>query len=370
MERLGPVPQNSWLGRDGPLLAQAVEDACHWIRRVRHEGKNWVVFPAPSVPELYPNMGHTEDSSFSTAKKEIANSLGELTLLWYVGVSKRHDAHALGIRRWTDPNCTATSIGITGPKTQPTLQAILNINHTNDGPNVAPARVSACEEIWRKEPPLEFYVDFETVSDLEDDFSQIPNKGGEPLIFMIGCGHVEEGEWRFKCFIADALAEKCEERIIDQWLVHMEEVRLRLAPELERPLLIHWSPAESITIETAYNSAIERHPHRREEWSTPNWFDFLNKVIKAEPVVVRGALAFGLKKVGQAMHNNGLIQTSWEDSPLDGLGAMVGAWRSAAEAAERGVPLAEIDLMQGIRDYNEVDCKVMMEIVKYLRSNH
>ncbi len=70
------------------------------------------------------------------------------------------------------------------------------------------------------------------------------------------------------------------------------------------------------------------------------------------------------------MHSYGIIETNWEDSSLDGLGAMVGAWRCATEAAKTTVPLAEIDLMQDIRRYNEVDCKVMMEIVTYLRQNH
>ena len=31
--------------------------------------------------------------------------------------------------------------------------------------------------------------------------------------------------------------------------------------------------------------------------------------------------------------------------------------------------LLNLELMQEIRDYNEVDCKAMMEIVRYLRAN-
>ena len=64
------------------------------------------------------------------------------------------------------------------------------------------------------------YVDFETVSDLADDFSRIPERGGQPLIFMIGCGHIEDGDWIFASFTADSLAEPAEARIIDEWLNH------------------------------------------------------------------------------------------------------------------------------------------------------
>ena len=105
-------------------------------------------------------------------------------------------------------------------------------------------------------------------------------------------------------------------------------------------------------------------------WLEPCWFDFLKQVVKAEPVVVRGAFAFGLKAVAQAMRSHGFIETQWADGPVDGLGAMVGAWWCADEAKKLGVSLREIDLMQSIERYNEVDCKVMMEIVRYLRQNH
>ena len=47
--------------------------------------------------------------------------------------------------------------------------------------------------------------------------------------------------------------------------------------------------------------------------------------MREEPVVVRGALGFGLKAVASALHTHGLIKTDWVDSPIDGLGAMAPA---------------------------------------------
>ena len=70
------------------------------------------------------------------------------------------------------------------------------------------------------------------------------------------------------------------------------------------------------------------------------------------------------------MHSHGLIETDWEDNQVDGLGAMVGAWRCDAEAHKKGVPMGDLELMRQIARYNEVDCKVMMEIVRYLRGHH
>ncbi len=368
MELLAPVMQNSNV-RKGTSLAQAVSQAMNWVRQVRKEGDQWTVFPEPTVPELRPNMKNDEDAPWSQEKKNIAEQLEDLTLLWNVGVDKRQDANNIGILRWRDPKCTATSIGITGQKRQPTLQDILSINQSAQGPSVAPPTITAAAQMWRVEPPLEFYVDFETVNDLDDDFSLIPKRGGLPMIFMIGCGHVENKDWKFQFFTADSLKEDYEATIIDKWLAHMKAVRDRVASGTQ-PLVIHWSQAETSSLVTAYNSAAQRHTQREKDWTTPLWFDFWKEVIKEEPVVVRGALSFGLKAITQAMRNLGFIETKWESGPVDGLGAMVGALWCADQASKTGVSLSQIDLMKGIQEYNEVDCKVMMEIVRYLRLNH
>ena len=156
--------------------------------------------------------------------------------------------------------------------------------------------------------------------------------------------------------------------IIDEWIEHMESVRVRLAPEVNEPILFHWSPAEVTNFQNAYNSAKDR--HKEHNWPSMQWFDFLGKVVREEPVVVKGAFAFGLKAVSTALHSQGLIETIWGDGPSDGLGAMVAAWWCDQEARRLDVPIGAIDLMGEVVEYNEVDCKVMMEIIQYLRANH
>ena len=133
------------------------------------------------------------------------------------------------------------------------------------------------------------------------------------------------------------------------------------------PLVIHWSGAEPINFETAYNSARERHPDRA--WTSPRWFDVLKRVFHAEPVVVRGAFGFGLKEIARALQGHCLIGTLWEDSSLDGLGAMTGAWWSYEEGRGSGVLFERVDLMRVIVRYNEVDCQVLMEVMQFLRHN-
>jgi hypothetical protein len=365
MERLGAVRLESTLG--GRPRAARVVEAAGWVRRVRSEGGDWRVLPRPSAPELWPSNGGSSGFPWGTTHARITAELSDLTMLWQVGDDKRNRAHAQGIYSWRDPRCTAEALEVTGDHNRATLQAILDVNQSEDGPAVTPPRVSAAEDQWRAPPPLEFYVDFETVSDLADDFSTIPAKGGRPLIFMIGCGHMEGGEWTFRCFIAEDLSEAAEERVIDGWLEHMEDVKRRMGVT-DDVRVLHWSQAEVSEMETSYRSAAARHPTRT--WPPVQWFDFLGQVVRAEPVVVRGAFGFGLKAVAKALHGQGLIETRWDDGPMDGLGAMVGAWWCAEEAQTAGIALADVPLMGEIARYNEVDCRVVMEIVRYLREHH
>ncbi len=51
------------------------------------------------------------------------------------------------------------------------------------------------------------------------------------------------------------------------------------------------------------------------------------------------------------------------------MGATVGAWWREDEAKRRSVRPRDPDLMQEIARYNEVDCRGMMEILRYLRAH-
>ena len=392
LERLGPIPQQGTVTRGFPI-ADAVGEALHWVRRVRTEGQNWRVLPTPSVPELYPNMSNAdagemmldispperepgaggEDAAgqWVGVKKWLAAELKELTQLWQVGVDKRNEAHKGGLFRWDDPQITPEAVGVTGRTQAPVLTQVLTVNQpAYAGPPVLPVRIEKTRGDWQETPGVEFYVDFEFCSDLNDDFSTLPEKGGQPLIFLIGCGHIENGAWQFTSWCTHTLSEEEELRIIRDWTAHMFAVRDRLDPQNSQPRIFHWAAAELTALENAHNSARARH-RERADWPKPlGWYDFLQNVMRTEPVVVRGALGFGLKAVANAMHENGLIATNWADSPVDGLGAMVGAWRCDAEARQKGVSMTELALMREITRYNEVDCKVMMEIVRYLRERH
>lgn len=375
MDMLAPVSHTEVLR--GRPLGDHADRAAEWLRRMRLTGDDWDALPEPTVNELRPNA-KGEPGEWSSAVKRIIEQTEDLTVLWHVSATRRSAANAKGLTSWKDPRATPEALGITGDVRTATLRALLVANRSEppqprsavDLTAVRPTVVTARRFQWATEPSLEFFVDYETVSDLDDDFSELPKRGGQPLIFMIGCGHIEDGEWNFECFIANDLTEPSEYVVIEDWLQHMASVRARVAPA-SNPWVYHWSGHEQSTLQTAYNAAARRHPQRSAAWASPNWFDLLKLVIKAQPVVVRGAHGFGLKAMTNAMHEAGLVTTQWTDGPTDGLGAMVAAWTCQQHVRDgHASSLAGLDLMQEVRAYNETDCKAMQEVLQHLRRHH
>jgi hypothetical protein len=367
-ERLARVDGERRLVNRKTTLEQFGAEAVAWIRRLRASGADWHVLREPSVPELYPHARNSDDAPWHSAKREIANALGELTLLPGMNPERRAAAHASGIRRWSDHGISATRLGVTSPAHAARLDAVLAANCASSPPIVMPAKIES-DATWREKAPIEFYVDFETVSNLDDDFSTLPSVGGQPLIVQIGCGYSTiDGTLRFAQWTVDSLTVDEERRIIDAWTGHMADACAEAKACLADTRICHWSAAEPVNLERAYNAARVRHPDAA--WpSTLPWFDVLERVIRSAPVAVTGAFNFGLKAIAKAMHSAGLISTIWSDGPTDGLGAMAATWSAARESTAAKTRLSDHRLMQQIARYNEVDCRAMHEILAWLRTN-
>jgi predicted RecB family nuclease len=309
-------------------------------------------------------MKADQDGPWHDAKAKIGAALADLTLLPRVNLTHRARAHDAGVTRWDDPRVSAELLGIANEREAAIVDAVLTVNR-NGGVAIVPERITAAADVWRHRAPVEVFVDFEFLPDLNDDFAAFPRKGGQALIFQIGCGTYRDGEWRFRQFTTDELSLAAEARMIDAWLAHLHAIATEAGCVVGDIRLVHWSPAETSNFERAYDNARVRHPDR--DWPELSWFDLLHDVVQAEPLVVRGAFSFSLKPIARSLHALGHIQTLWGDGLADGAGAMAGAWNAAVEARRKGVTLEATEVMGEIARYNEVDCRVMAEILDYLR---
>jgi hypothetical protein len=100
------------------------------------------------------------------------------------------------------------------------------------------------------------------------------------------------------------------------------------------------------------------------------WVDLYDEMIK-EPVVVKGCFRYKLKHFANAMYKHNMIQTCWGSGKMsDGLKAMLEAIKIYRnhEANNRQRSICD-DNFSEIIYYNEVDCRVMWEIIEYIRNN-
>ncbi|AYV81281.1 MAG: hypothetical protein Harvfovirus24_17 [Harvfovirus sp.] len=327
-------------------------EAIRWVRNVREEGSKWSVVP-PSVVELYPNMSNSSDTPWSKVKESIAKEIEELTQLWMVGPKNRNIGHKNGVFSWSQKGCTAASLGIQGKKIAPILNKIIDINQSDD--DLSPRVIMNNDFSWQQETNLDLYVDFETVNGcfLKKPTNIYNNHSENNIIFLIGMGYGNMGKWKFDNFKMESLNIDCEENIIDRWIERVDELCCG-----GRARIFHWGNAEF----TSLNLANRRHGNKWDKWlQKVVWID-LCRIFQDEPIVVKGAFRFKLKDIAKNMYRLKMIESTWDVNIGigDGFSAMVDAI-SYYNGDQPSI------VMTNIESYNEIDCKVMWEIVNFLR---
>lgn len=365
-DRLGII---DYSGIDNEYI-QRTTDALEWLREVdSDEAADWNIMDYPLDRwELYPNMCNTHDYPWHTIKEKIANENSELTELWMVGPKNRTIALENGISQWTDPDCTPSALGVHGPKTSKILSAIIDINQSDDV-LIAPERIKNNIGGWQDRDTIEFYVDFETSNGVISNIKNLPGANTDTIVFMIGVGYIDpkSHKWIYRDFTVNRLTFLEEERICEEFSNFVRTKAEQYG--VKKPRCIHWARAE----DTMWSDAVDRHDPISDEWQswTWDWLDLL-VVFKEEPIVINGCMSFGLKEVSAAMKKHGFIKSTWnkESDCIDGRSAMIAARSAHYQARDSGVSMKQIPIMNQIIQYNEVDVKVLYEIVTYLRKNH
>ena len=351
LNRLGKISYNS-IDLD---YKRRTREAIKWIRDVRTKGHNWSVYP-PTRIELYPNMC-VDSGEWNSEKEKIADSIGEMTNIWYVGIKERNIAIKNGVNTWRDMNCTTKKMNIHGIRA-PVIDAILDINRQNID-KIRPSLIKNNMYNWKTESN-EIYVDFETLSDIFADFSSLPVQSRTDMIFMIGVGWSDNGVWKYKNFTCANTTYEEEYRIMDEFM--------QFIADRGQPKIYYWH-AESNFWNSAecrqFDLATENKDHISDKWKVNNWAD-LCKMFKAEPIVIKDCFKFGLKPIAAAMRKHGMISVRNDSKCNNGISAMIDAWQTYSNSDNP----QNSDTMKDIIKYNEFDCKVLYEILTFLRKNH
>ena len=337
-----------YANRDSSYVDETI-NAINWVRDVRTNGHGWSPLN-PHIKEMCCNSCN-QDDNWNSIKKDIMNETKDITQVWMLTADQRNIAFDKGIKRWDDKRCQSSLFMKDGVKSK-VINEILKINqHELD--KIKIGNVDNRFD-WQHSSSRDFYIDYETISEafIENSNMDITNgKISDGFIFMIGIGFENEnGEFQHISF-------ECEDYIPSEEARIITNLKNFIGDSYETRLF-HWGHVE----QTLMNSALSRHPSIHwVNYDTIKWVDMCSVFTKA-PIVVKGSLTFKLKDIAKAMYANGLISTKWESGELEnGLIAM-------QEAITYYHQDKNYKKMESIRRYNLIDCKVIWDIVKYLRT--
>lgn len=262
--------------------------------------------------EVGVNVKNTYDEN--ELKKEIAYRKGDISMLPFLKYKHRNLAKQNGIYSWRDMNCDSNSLGINGKQGR-LLDKIIIANREN---KFFVHKIDFGDY-------LPIFVDFESVH-IDREY-----------IYMIGMVYrLDEHEYEEQ-YYCEKLDRENEKKIFELF-----EQRLAGLRKKYNIRLYHWSHFEM-------NKSLVKNLE---------WYDMI-KLMKEEEIVIPGMFNYKLKDVAGAMYICGMIKSRWEGTISNGYESML----EALKYYEKG----DRNILESIKKYNLVDCKVMKEIYECLK---
>lgn len=352
------------------IYIEKTADAIKWYQNVSVNGMKWSPLN-PKNENMYPNMSN-DDLIWGKVKSQIAKEIGEVTQVCNVGVKERKKLHSKGIYSCKDKRCNSFNMGLGPTETSEKINAVLDINRDNQY-NIFPRKIQNNYNNWQDQCPVDFYIDYETLNCQIKNYnvnSQNNSQQPSSLIFEIGIGWIEKNKWCFKEFHINNVTLVEERRIVDEFYQFIIDKSNQLDPKKKYyPRLFHWTNAEINNL----NDANGRNEYR---WNnlidgTDIKYVDMYKVFTSETIGIKGAYNYKLKSIGRAMYNLGKINTMWPDTEItNGQIAMLEAITYYKNKEMNCLSDKDHRVFIDIIKYNEVDCKIIWEIVEYLRKKH
>ena len=339
---------------DKQFLEKGLEGA-EWIQLVRNKNNNLNCLE-PNHKNLYPNMKCMDDIRFINVKTELAEKNKEITSIWQCGVNNRNNALKVGIDNWVSVN--SKTFGINN-KYSKIIDKMISINSNENALIINPKKLKTKLFNWRDRNKLTFYIDFETFNSkfFSRKFNILDNsKYANDIIFMIGIGFSINNKWDYKCLTIDKEPSKDSQiKIIKEMEDYITNICNLNNVNITDVNIFHYShfePNMLNKIAKINNISIPDY----------NWSDML-EIFKSEPIILKGAFNFSLKTLGKVLYENNLIDVFWkQDSDCkNGLDAMYRAYKIYSNDE-----LDKKKELESIKEYNEIDCKIMWAILNML----
>jgi len=324
-----------------------------WIDNLNLYYDEWLIYPKPTITELYPNM-NIKTGPWYKEKKRLAEEIQEITLVWNISYHKRCLLHDKGIYTWQDPLLLNNVYPYEVKETERRRiqEKMIHMNKQTEL-KISPRRIKSREFINHiKDKSNSIILDFESVINLEERSSYFNDSVRDeiPKICIIGCINLKNNV--FKDFTIRYLTLDEEEKIVRYWLQYLKRV---IGNDIK---IYHWSSAERVYIDYMR----EQYPHL--DYPNFTYVDLLS-YFKSEPITIQGCFGYGLKEIVKMLYNHELIKNKWVDD-TDGLEAMIEVIHKSKDALSKKIPIKRFTEIKKIIYYNYMDCKVIVDILEML----
>ena len=317
-------------------LFYKMNEAYKWILDLKKNGRSWDLFN-PTRHELLPNMKHGSTYGYKRIIQSIISKNDELTSYNDITLEKRNDYFMRNI-----PIEDALK-----ESNKPFLKSVAELRGTK--------KVS-CDLSNLVVPKKRiFYVDFEYINSFH--FKRDFSRGDTNHLYLIGVLYESNNAWLYKSFVPrqidyDTHSSSCEVQNIRDWIDFMDGFG-------EPYCVMNWSVAEQSMLRSLskqYHFELEK---------TIEWIDLLKLFKTTINFVCDGMKTYSLKDVAKSMYKLGFIKTLWNDNVMNGLEANI---LLIPNFTKGDYVLENCNSLSDIIDYNEIDCRVMMELFEFVVS--
>ena len=317
-------------------LFYKMNEAYKWILDLKKNGRSWDLFN-PTRHELLPNMKHGSTYGYKRIIQSIISKNDELTSYNDITLEKRNDYF---IRKLSINEALIES-------NKPFLKSVADLRGTKKVSCVVSKLVVPKKRI--------FYVDFEYINSFhfKRDFSRADTNH----LYLIGVLYEKDNNWLYKAFVPKQIdyeshLSSYEVQNIRDWINFMDSFGTPYC-------VMNWSTAEQsmlASLSKQYNFELE---------ATIEWIDLLKLFKTTINFVCDGMKTYSLKDVAKSMYKLGFIKTLWNDNVMNGLEANI---LLIPNFTKGDYVLEQCDSLSDIIDYNEIDCRVMMELFEFVVS--
>ena len=252
---------------------------------------------------------NNKESDWENEKLNIANRIKEITLVWNITYDERCNLHKKNIYCWDDPKLLTE---LKESKKKSIQEQMIHMNK-NDEILIYPRKniSTPLREVLKEKETSNIFFDVEsflTIDEKVDFFSKKSKNYNNPILAIIGFIYKED----FYDFTIQKYNMEHEEIIVRNfadklWNIYKNYGRINM---------FHWGHAECKYIEYIHKM------YNHIQFPEYILIDLLDH-FRLEPIIVQGVFQFGLKSIGKALYNNGLINTTWNNNNDNGLDAMI-----------------------------------------------